>query len=455
MLIWNYIPIGLHKKINQITEIIKKSGGCAYLVGGCIRDALLQKKVKDIDIEVFGIPTNRFIDILNSNFKIDFIGRNYGIFKIRGYPIDVSMPRKDSKTGFGHRSFVVTGDHSLNIHRSASRRDFTINSMYWNPITFELIDPYNGYFDLKLRILRNINERFSEDPLRVLRGMQLIARFELFANSNTISICRKTIPEFLSKERIFEEWRKLICWGNKPSLGMNFLKKCGWLKHFPFLSSLVNCPQDSVWHPEGDVWQHTLICLDNFAKNRLNDSMEDFIVGLAVLCHDSGKPSTTVFCFDGQIRSPRHEIIGRNISYDFLSHLTEYKELIHSVLPLISCHMMPFDLCRQNAGDNVIRRLSQKVKRIDRLIRVCRADKSGRFGDLLDFSSEDWLLKKAKKLLVQDSSPKRLISGKYLIQKGMRPSPMFKVILDKCYNAQMDGKFKNIEDGLIFLKSNM
>ena len=228
------------------------------------------------------------------------------------------------------------------------------------------------------------------------------------------------------------------------------MKDTEWIKHFPELNALVGCAQEPEWHPEGDVWTHTLQCMDAFAETRTGDELEDIIVGLAVLCHDLGKPATTAFS-DGRIRSLGHEEAGDAPTRSFLARMTNQDDLVESVVPLVAHHLKPQELYRAKAGDSAIRRLARKVKRIDRLVRIVKADQMGRFPMVCgDFPEGDWLLASARRLDVQDSVPRPLVLGRHLIQLGLTPGPIFGGILDECYEAQLDGAFNNSEDGVAY-----
>ena len=436
----------------KIADLCQQAGGRALLVGGCVRDYLLKTPAKDIDIEVFGIDATTLERLLKEHFKVDLVGKSFGVLKLRQHPIDVSLPREESKIGLGHQGFEVKSDPHLNFAQAARRRDFTINAMGYDLLEDKLIDPYSGKEDLENKILRHVSEQFSEDPLRILRAMQFIGRFELKADPQTLELCKKINPENLSKERIFGEWEKLIIQASKPSLGLEFLKACNWVKYYPALEALIGCEQDRQWHPEGDVWTHTLHCLDAFAKERIHDRWEDLIVGLSVLCHDMGKPLTTIQTEDGRIRSPRHEVEGEKPARNFLGQMTEHKDLIEAVIPLVLTHMRPLNLYNMNASDTAIRRLAVKVRRIDRLVRLCSADAGGRPPLTKgEFKEGPWLLERARQLNIQAQVPQPLVMGRHLIELGMRPGIEFKEILKYCYEAQLEGKFGNKKKAKQFL----
>lgn len=442
-----HIPADLYDSCYRVFELVADASGQAFLVGGCVRDALLGHSSKDIDIEVYGLEEKQLVKLLRQHFQISEIGKSFGILKIQGSSIDIALPRRESKSGSGHKGFNVQGDPALTHTQASSRRDFTMNAILWDFLKGEFIDPFNGRRDLQDGILRHTSNHFSEDPLRVLRAMQFAARFNLKVAPETIDLCKSISPEHLSAERIYEEWKKLITKGETPSLGLNFLQDCGWIRHYPELDAMVGCKQDPDWHPEGDVWTHTLHCMDAFSRGRLEDSWENLIVGFSVLCHDMGKPATTKLeC--GRIRSPGHESAGASVTRVFLARMTRQKALIAAVVPLVANHLRPLEFFQTQAGDSAIRRLARKVKRIDRLIRVAKADMQGRPPkEALDFPAGEWLLSRAELLEVSDTAPKPIVLGRHLIELGFNPGRLFSVILEECYNAQLDSKFNDLEGG--------
>ncbi len=437
----------------SLAEAIRAAGGRALLVGGWVRDALLGHPSKDADVEVFGLEQDNLERTLASHFRFDQVGKAFAVYKLKGLPIDVSLPRRESKTGTGHKGFTVEGDPLLSFAEAASRRDFTLNALLWDPLSGELIDPCGGRQDLENRVLRHVSQKFSEDPLRVLRGMQFVARFELEPAPETIRLCREIKPEGLPRERLFDEWKKLLVKGQTPSRGLAFLRKTGWVRYFPELEALIDCPQDPEWHPEGDVWTHTSHCLDAFARERIGDDWEDLIVGLAVLCHDFGKPLTTEKGEDGRIRSIQHETVGLRPAEAFLRRLTEERAIFEQVLPLVEAHMRPNALYKTNAGDAAIRRLARLVGRMDRLLRVVRADMAGRPPLPATGEADVWLQKRAEELAVKDSAPVPILQGRHLIAEGLKPGKQFGAILKTAYEAQLDGAFDDLNGAIMWLQS--
>lgn len=219
--------------VREVARLAKESGGRALLVGGCVRDALLGKPAKDFDIEVYGISPDALQGILARSFRLDLVGASFGVVKLHGHDIDVAIPRRETKLGLGHKAFSMEYDPSLSVAEAAARRDFTVNAIYRDPLTDEIVDPWNGRADLSARILRHVSDHFREDPLRVLRGMQFVARFGLRPAPETIAICREMTPEGLPSERLFEEWSKLLTKGVEISAGLEFLREVGWVKYYP------------------------------------------------------------------------------------------------------------------------------------------------------------------------------------------------------------------------------
>ena len=444
--------------VREIASLARGAGGRALMVGGSVRDLMSgARSVKDVDIEVFGIDAERLQRILGERFEFDACGVSFGVLKIKHLDIDVSLPRRESKRGIGHKGFLVDSDPTLSVREAASRRDFTINAMYYDPLADALEDPYGGAADLRARVLRHVSEKFAEDPLRVLRGMQFVARFDLDPAPETIEICRSITIEDLPPERLFEEWDKLLTKGARIGKGLGFLRAVGWTRYFPELERLIGCEQDPKWHPEGDVWNHTCMCLDSFARNRIGDHDEDLIVGLAVLCHDFGKPSTTAFK-NGHIRSFGHDEAGLAPTLSFLRRLTNEERLLREVPPLVTQHMQPFALWRAHAGDAAVRRLAMKVVRIDRLVRVAQADDQGRPPELSGGTSGGadlrWLMETAERLRVAAEAPKPILMGRHLMEMGYRPSRQFGEWLGACFEAQLDGAFTDIDGAIAYFKEH-
>ncbi len=440
----------------DIARRVREAGGRALMVGGSVRDLLLGgMAVKDVDLEVYGIAPESLPRVIGKKYPFDPCGVSFGVLKIQHLDIDVSLPRRESKRGIGHKGFLIDSDPNLTVSEAASRRDFTINAMYYDPLAKAFEDPYGGVADLEKRILRHVSPKFVEDPLRVLRGMQFIARFGLEPAPETIAICRTIDIEGLPPERLFEEWAKLLLKGTEIGRGLEFLRATGWVKHFSELERLIGCEQDPEWHPEGDVWEHTKLCLDAFARHRTGVTDDDLIVGLAVVCHDFGKPATTRFDpVKKRIRSLGHDEKGVAPTLSFLRRLTNEERILREVPPLVQCHMQPFAMWKSKVGDAAIRRLAMKVVRIDRLLRVAHADDEGRTVERLGGSSDGadlkWLAEQAERLRIAAEAPKPILLGRHLIARGHKPSKRFGAWLDACFEAQLDGKFHDLDGAIAY-----
>lgn len=444
-----HLDPALRGVLARVCSLVQAAGGRAWLVGGSVRDLALGRTVTDLDLEVFGLAADRLQACLAGAFELDLVGRSFGILKLHGWPVDVGLPRREAKIGLGHRGFEVYADPHLDLPTAAARRDFTLNAVYLDPLTGELADPWSGLADLQRQVLRHTSPAFGEDPLRVLRGMQLAARFDLAVAPATVDLCRLIEPEGLAAERIWGEWVKLLTLGIRPSRGLAFLSDCGWLRHFPELAALRGVAQDPAHHPEGDVWQHTLHCLDAFAAERTGEPWEDLVVGCAVLCHDFGKPATTTVAPDGRLRSLGHEQESVVLTESFLGAMTDNRRLLAEVVPLVTEHMRPTQLFRAHSSSAAIRRLAARVGRIDRLVRVARADAFGRPPlPAADFPAGQWLLERAAELGIRQAPPPPLVQGRDLVSLGAQPGPHFAVILAEVYDAQLAGDISSTDEGL-------
>ena len=417
--------------VARIRGLVAGQGGRVLFVGGCVRDHLFGRDIRDVDLEVFGMEAAQVGALFTAHFPCRTVGTAFPVIKLDGLPIDVAIAESPAQRP----------------EEAARRRDFSLNAMAIDAETGGLIDPAGGRGDLERRVLRHTSARFGEDPLRVLRGMQLVARFELAPAPETVALCRTLSPAGIPSERVFEEWRKLLLRGVRISAGLRFLREIGWLAHFPELAALVGCPQDPRWHPEGDVWVHTLHCLDAFAASRTGVERDDLVVGLAVLCHDLGKPATTRE-EDGRITSKRHEPVGEALTADFLAKLTRDTDLLERVPRLVGAHLAPTHLYedRERAGDAAVRRLARRVGSIELLLRVAAADHAGRPPiPPTPFPAGDWLRERARALAVDRAAPRPLLRGRHLQALGLAPGPRYRELLDAAYEAQLDGRVTTLD----------
>jgi tRNA nucleotidyltransferase (CCA-adding enzyme) len=436
----------------DIADAIRREGGRALVVGGFVRDRLLGHSSKDLDLEVFGVAEDRVAALLGSFGRVEPIGQSFPVYKVGA--IDVALPRRESKTGRGHKGFAVTGDPDMTFDEAARRRDFTINAIGWDPLTNEYLDPYGGRADLDRRLLRVVDRKtFGDDSLRVLRALQFTARFGLTLDPETFELCRTIQLDDLPPERIWGELEKLLCLAPKPSIGLALALDLGVVDALlPELRPLVGCQQDVLWHPEGDVWVHTLMVVDE-ARTEIDELPRagKIIVMLGALAHDLGKPSTTLFK-DGHIRSPGHEEAGVPPATALLDRLhinsIDGIDVRREILGIVAQHLKPgsWYKVRDDVGDGAFRRLSAKVN-LELLVLVARSDCRGR-GGAFDCSAMDWFLERARHLGVEHKPPAPIVLGRHLLALGMKPGPAIGAVLKRVYERQLDGEITNEDEGI-------
>lgn len=445
---------------------LRAAGGRPRVVGGSVRDWLLGIEPKDFDVEVYGLDYEAMGRALAPFGPTDIVGRSFGVLKVRlaGNEYDFSLPRRESKTGAGHRGFAVAPDPSLSEADAAARRDFTINAIAYDPFENRVLDFHGGEADLRKKVLRHTSQAFVEDPLRVLRAFQLAARFELTLAPETVALCQGIADTFgeLPVERVWGEWDKWATKSVKPSRGIAVLKQTNWLKHFPEVAALDGVPQEPEWHPEGDVLVHTNHCLDAVVtldswKNGTGQTRR--ILSLAVLAHDFGKATTTKQADRrGKLRwvSPEHEAAGGPLADAFLQRLGAPLDLIPHVHQLVVNHLLHHQGA-ETYRDTTVRRLARKIEpaTLDELIAVMQADHLGR-PPLISAETVrrlDHLRAAAKRLALEHAAPKPIVLGRHLIGLGIRPGPQFKPALDAAFESQLDGAFYDEAGGLEWMRN--
>lgn len=456
------------QKIIDLAARIREQGGRAMLVGGCVRDELMGVEAKDWDIEVYGVEPEKLKALLEgfANRKdadegvgvpLKTVGEAFAVYKI-GEDLDVSMPRRERKTARGHRGFIVEGDPSMSFEEACSRRDLTVNAILKDPLTGEIVDPFDGRGDITRKVLRMVTrETFAEDSLRILRACQFAARLEFDIDAKTVEVCKQIDVTDLPRERIWGEIEKLLLKAQRPSIGLKWLYDLGVVEQlFPELLSLVGVPQEPEWHPEGDVDVHTLMVVDEARK--LIDELDharQITVMLGALAHDFGKPPTTEFV-DGRIRSRGHDEAGVEPTISFLERLGVYTQdgfdVREQVIQLVRYHLKPGEYYKAKSpvGDGAFRRLARKVEP-DLLYRVAKADSLGRNPDWLprekwfDSAAQEWFIERVRELQIEKKAPEPILLGRHLIELGLKPSPQFKKILDGVYELQLDGKITTLD----------
>jgi tRNA nucleotidyltransferase (CCA-adding enzyme) len=448
--------VGLPEGVVRLVETVGSAGGRAFLVGGGVRDALLGVPLSDYDLEVFGLEAARLRAALEAVGKVNAVGEAFTVFKVSGLAgvggdVDVSLPRRDSKVGPGHRGIEVHGDPFLSPAEAARRRDFTINAMLLDPVGFELVDPHGGQADLEARRLRVVDAAtFGEDPLRALRAVQLSARFELRVEPDTARLCASMPIRELPAERILGELEKLLLQAPRPSRGLRLLRDWGLLSEIaPELLPLADTPQDPGWHPEGDVWTHTLMVVDAAATTRDDLSRPQALsLMLGALCHDLGKPLTTRE-EDGRLRSRGHEEAGIEPTVALLDRLRVHTlggyPVRAQVLCMVAHHLKPGQLYddRERVSDGAIRRLAARCDP-ELLYRVARADCVGRAGDFPPLAQE-WFRRRVAALDAH-RPPEPLLRGRDLLAMGLKPGPRVGAVLKTVYERQLDGEVRSLDE---------
>ena len=463
-------PPPVDPTVLAICRAVRQAGGVAYLVGGWVRDRALRHSRGEsdplppgnYDVEVFGLPSDQLVPILERHGAVHLVGESFAVYKLvprstpgAGAPpdLEVSLPRRDLKVGRGHRGFQVQEDPALPPREAARRRDFTINAMLFDPLTGETIDPWGGLDDLRSGLLRAVDHStFVEDSLRVLRAVQFAARLGFEIDPQTADLCRGIDLTDLPAERIRGEMEKLLL-SPRPSIGLDWALRLGVVDQlFPELKSLVGCRQDPDWHPEGDVWVHTLLAIDCAAREIEGLPVEkQLAVMLAVLCHDLGKPATTAE-IDGRIRSLDHEAAGLEPTARFLDRLNIHTlhryDLRGQVLALVKHHLTPshFHKNRHEVGDGAFRRLAGRLEP-ELLYRVSRADCLGRTGEF-STAAQEWFIERARTLGVEERPPQPILMGRHLLEMGLQPGPEIGRVTRAVYEMQLDGRVTDLDGAL-------
>ena len=395
----------LFQAVLKICRLIRQHGGRAVLVGGCVRDALQNNPCKDFDLECYNISAEKIQEILKDDFALDLVGMSFGVMKVHHFDIDIALPRRENKTGAGHRGFMVDCIPDLTFADAAARRDFTVNAMMYDPLDQEFIDPWNGKQDLEQKVLRHVSEHFSEDPLRVLRAMQFAARFDFTIAPETIALCRQIPGNELALDRIAAEWDKLLLKGKAISVGIDFLAQSQWLPEE--LKDIPTAP------------------LNRIPGHRTGQEKEDRILALTVLCHTLTSAKINAF-LEKTYR---------------LNGLAETVTALTSHLPDLSSY--------QTKPDGALRRLALAVKNTDLLLRAAEC--------CYPAQQQLWneLRKRAEDLQILHTPPTPLLQGRDLLQHGIKPGREMGQLLQTAFDAQLDGAFMNHTSALLWLKNKL
>ncbi len=459
----------LPPELAGIVRDLDAAGYRALVAGGAVRDDLLGLEPKDFDIEVYGVSFDVLAEFLACYGRIDLVGRSFGVVKLTvsgGRIYDFSLPRRDSKIGRAHRDFLATFDPDITPEEAASRRDFTINAMSYDPVAERILDFFGGREDLKNRVLRATSGAFCEDPLRVLRGMQFACRFDLALDPATAEECRAIVNEYstLAQERVAEEFMKWATKSTRPGRIVEYLTATGWIIHFPELGAMIHIPQDPEWHPEGDVATHTMLVVDAAARIADRDRLEGderAVLLFSALAHDFAKATTTSLRErNGVLRwtAYGHEGAGGPLARAFLERIGIKPAIVDQVVPLVENHLAHSSL-RHDVTPRSVRRLALRLApaSITQLIRLIEADHSGRppLPAGLPESAER-IRDMAAAQAVETKPQGALILGRHVLPYfDNRPGPHIGEVTRAAYEAQMDGVFSTEEESLSWLRDFM
>ena len=425
------------KMAREVARLVAEKGGRTFYVGGFVRDALIHRENKDVDIEVHGISPKSLEDILDSLGQRMTIGESFGIFGLKGYSLDIAMPRKEEARGQGHKDFDIFVDPFIGTEAAARRRDFTFNALMQDVLTEEIVDHYGGVEDLHAGVLRHVNDQsFAEDPLRVLRAAQFAARFGFRVAEETVSLCQRMQLQHLPRERIEGELKKALLKAERPSIFFEVLREMDQLDHwFPEVKALIGVPQNPVYHSEGDVWTHTMMVLDEAAKLR-HRAANPYWFMLAALVHDFGKAICTEE-HDGVLHAYLHEIKGLPLAETFLRRITSETKLIEYALNLAEYHMKPNTVAGVRSAKKVTTRMFDRAVDPEGLICIALADDRGRITQAPATDHEAFLYERLEVFRELMSRP--YVMGRDLIEAGLQPGVAFTEILEHAHKLRLAG----------------
>ena len=464
--------ITLPSPVETIVRELRLAGHRAVVVGGAVRDALLGIEPKDFDIEVYGIAYDRLAALLSSHGRVDLVGKSFGVVKLHTHDrdYDFAVPRRDSKFGLHQRDFRAEFDPDISPQEAAARRDFTINAMAWDPVEAQLLDFFGGASDAQAGLLRATSPAFSEDPLRVLRGLQLAARFDLRLETQTALLCRSIADQYstIAAERVGDELMKWAVKGRKPGRIAEYLSASGWDIHFPEIAALAGVPQDPTWHPEGDVGTHTMLVVNAAAaiaerEGLIGDARA--VLVFSALCHDFAKPKTTMLRErEGRMRwsSWGHEPAGGPMARDFLRRAHIKASIIDQVVPLVENHLAHSTILKGAKGPvtpRAIRRLAIRLApaSIEQLVQLIEADHSGRPPLPPGIPEGAVRIRDAAREHAVEQGPQApLILGRHVLPYfADQPGRHIGEVTTTAYEAQADGAFSDEPSALEWLKEHM
>ena len=415
-------------RLLSIAGDIRSAGGRAFLVGGWVRDALLGKDCRDYDIEVYDLTQDELVPILKKYGRTNLVGKAFGVIHLamKGLSLDFSFPRTESKVGYGHRGFVVHTDEKLSFKEAALRRDFTINAMGMELPELTLCDPYGGIDDLKKGLLRHVGPAFVEDSLRILRGVQFASRFALTLSPETVELCRTLTLADLSVERLFEEFKKWLLKPGKPSLGLRAFLDIRLDEFFPEVF-----PLRESWEDLGEM-------LDNMENarralvaegNALSESQSMEFAFASFLC---GSPET---------------------SLKFLERITNESHLLKNVPLLLGAYSgLPLGIVSDVPS---LRRLAVKLDGLKLLCLLVKATPRKFYAAAGDAEFPEKLWQAAADFDLLDIAPQPYLTGKMLMELGVKPGKQMGEIIKQSFELQLDGKIKNVDDAVAWARERL
>ena len=425
------------KMAQKIARQVAARGGRTFYVGGFVRDALIGRENKAVDIEVHGVSPQCLEEILDGLGQRLAIGESFGIFGLRGYELDIAMPRKEEVRGHGHKDFDIFVDPFIGTEAAARRRDFTFNALMQDVLTEEIVDHFGGVEDLHRGVLRHVNDSsFAEDPLRVLRAAQFAARFGFRAAEETVSLCRRMDLRFLPGERIEGELKKALLKAEKPSVFFEVLREMEQLDHwFPELKALIGVQQNPVYHREGDVWTHTMMVIDEAAKLR-HRAANPYWFMLSAVTHDFGKAVCTEEK-DGVLHAYHHEDAGVPLAEAFLRRMTGEVKLIEYVRNMTEYHMKPNTVAGARSAQKVTTRMFDRSVDPEGLICLALADDRGRVTQAPATDHEAFLMERLE--VFRDLMSRPYVMGRDLVEAGLKPGAEFTEILQYAHKLRLAG----------------
>lgn len=401
------LPIDIQPAVIDVLKAIRDEGGLGIVVGGAVRDAILGKVSKDIDIEVYNIPGDKLAATLGNFGKVNAVGKSFGVYKLKIGPteIDFSLPRKDRKIGTGHRGFEVDVDHTLSYRDAAKRRDFTINTLGYDPLTKTVYDPHGGMDDLKRGVIRMTDpEAFKEDPLRVLRMAQFAARFGFDVDPETV-VHAKAAPELetLPKERLFEEFKKALLRAKRPGTFVHALAR----------SSALERIVPELHGKENEVAE----LLDKVAPARTGKAEDDLILMFSAIAWET---------------TPRF-LGGITTEVDVIKRVSNVYAAMHGLKK------------KWPETDEDIRRWLHTIQPAN--LKVVEALARAVFGEVTE------ALFTRSAALIGQVAP--IVLGRDLQKLGLAPGPAMGKLLKQLHDLQLAGKFSDLEGGLAIAQKLM